>query len=278
MLTQAQQVITLRSRYAVEEGLQEVDTIDEQLRHQRFGKLHILALVRRKLLSIRIDTDPDQGEKRVVSLLNWLIRQKMCWMSGQRRRRSSHDMWKAWQVEGAINQIDTLLLELCQTFSSRWELSSARHGRGFQVFHCCDSITGSTSVDIARQYWCGPQRNLWYQEVAIVSLKRAEQQLEEIFQLTNHIDQPWPHHREIVWSLDMHALATNIARQQGQAVPISTGPSYPRSTSVGDIVVSLLSGTAWIVAPLGFQVITLAEDVPEASLEPIKREDLSGDD
>jgi hypothetical protein len=73
--------------------------------------------------------------------------------------------------------------------------------------------------------------------------------------LTNHIDQPWTRNREIAWSLDMHALISLFIDQQSQARPIANGPSYPRSTSVGDIVVSLLSGAVWVVAPFGFQVV-----------------------
>jgi hypothetical protein len=258
VLTQAQQVIALRRHYGVEEHTLEEYSADERLRHQRSGQLSILEWVYQKLTSIRADMEPDQVEKQLVSLLNWLVRQKVCWMSGKRRRRTSDNLWKAWQVEGAIKQIDIVLRELCKTFPSEGEHSSARHGRGFQVFHSRDLITtGYTGVDLARQRWCGPQRELWYQEVAIVTLKQAEQQLEEIFHLTNHIDQPWPRHQEVVWSLDMHALAAHIALISQHAVRAlpPTGPSYPRSTSVGDVIVSLLSGTAWIVAPLSFHVV-----------------------
>lgn len=277
MLTQAQQVIALRDRYIREEHPQDASPADDRLHHQRVGRMRILAQVRQRLTPIHADMKPDQVEKCVISLLNWLVGQKICWMSGARRRRSLDHLWKAWQVEGAIEQIDRVLRALNKTFPSPWEDSSARHGCGFQVFHCRDLLTGATGVDLARQRWRGPQRELWYQEVAIISLKRGEQQLEEVFRLTNHIDHPWPRHREIAWSLDMHALATRLTRiSQHPTRPIpSTGPSYPRSTSVGDIVVSLLSGAAWIVAPFGFQTVTA--EVPEITSHLLTREGVYGE-
>lgn len=277
VLTQAQQVIALRDCYALEEHPQDASPSDDRLHHQRIGRIRILTQVHRRLTPIHADMKPEQVEKRVMSLLNWLVGQKICWMSGARRRRTSDHLWKAWQVEGAIEQIDGVIRALSQTFPSRWEYSPARHGYGFQVFHCRDLLAGATGVDLARQRWCGPQRDLWYQEVAIISLKHAEQQLEEIFQLTNHIDHPWPRHREIAWSLDMHALATRLASvsQHPARAILPTGLSYPRSTSVGDVVVSLLSGAAWIVAPFGFQTIT--EEVSEITSHLPTREDVYGE-
>jgi len=275
VLTQAQQVIALRDRYALEERPQDAPPSDDRLYHQRVGQLRILAQVHQRLMPIHADMKPEQVEKRVMSLLNWLVGQKICWMSGARRRRTSDYLWKAWQVEGALEQIDRVLRALSKTFPSTWQDSSVRHGYGFQVFHCRDLVADATGVDLARQRWRGPQRELWYQEVAIIFLKRAEQQLEEVFRLTNHIDHPWPRHREIAWSLDM--LATRPARvlqHPARSLP-PTGPSYPRSTSVGDVVVSLLSGTAWIVAPFGFQTVT--EEVSEITPHLPTREGVYGE-
>ena len=56
--------------------------------------------------------------------------------------------------------------------------------------------------------------------------------LEQVFALTNHIDHPW----------------TN-----NPAVVCSTSAPPVRSTSVGDVIVSLESGQAWLVLPIGLQ-------------------------
>jgi hypothetical protein len=74
-----------------------------------------------------------------------------------------------------------------------------------------------------------------YQEVALLKVEGLSP-LEEAFRLTNHLERrKWQYNREVLWF--------------EADVPL-------RSTSVGDIVVSLASGTVWIVDGAGFRPIT----------------------
>lgn len=56
--------------------------------------------------------------------------------------------------------------------------------------------------------------------------------LGRVFALTNHIDHSWTSNPEVVWHDAAHPL---------------------RSTSVGDVIVSHLDGTAWLVMPAGLR-------------------------
>jgi hypothetical protein len=64
--------------------------------------------------------------------------------------------------------------------------------------------------------------------------------LGQVFALTNHIDHPWTDNPEVVWHT---------------AAPV-------RSTSVGDVIVSLQGGQAWLVMPIGLQELTADHDPP----------------
>ena len=260
MLSRAQQFLTLREYYVMCMQVCEVqsDVTDAQQREYARGQQRILEMVTDRLFSMRTDMEPVQVQRKVVSLLNWLVGQKVCWMSGQHRRRSSHNPQKAWRVEGAIAQIDEIIPQLYRLLSPDWKSSSTLHGLAFQVFHRRD-LDWTCTTDTACQRWCGPQREQWYQEVAIIQLTQAHDQLNKVFRVTNHIDQPWTRNREVAWSLDMHAFTSRLTQQRPSTLPMPTGPSYPCSTSVGDVVVSLLSGVAWVVAPIGFQILAPGE-------------------
>jgi hypothetical protein len=117
----------------------------------------------------------------------------------------------------------------------------------YAVFHANDLMT-RTQPD--HEWWSAKQNgDHRYQLVAIV-----EAPLEEVFQLTNHIDHAWWDNPQILWSPvtgqreaanDMIALfpPSLLAEQQ------------PRSTSTGDIIVACQTKRAWLVMPVGFQEI-----------------------
>jgi hypothetical protein len=132
--------------------------------------------------------------------------------------------------------------ELCARLSPTWTLSPKSYGRYFHVYHSTDMAAMRDSA-VGEQRWKGPEREWWCTEVAIINVPQRECQLEEVFRLTNHSEGNWTHHREVVW-----------VEVCGQV----------RSTSVGDVVVSLLSGTAWIVKNMGFQVIEQAGEEKRA--------------
>ena len=76
----------------------------------------------------------------------------------------------------------------------------------------------------------------------------VEAPLGQVFTLTNHIDHPWTDNPEVVWHI---------------AAPV-------RSTSVGDVIVSLQSSQAWLVMPFGLQ--ELAPDHDSAAGEGERRD------
>ena len=82
-----------------------------------------------------------------------------------------------------------------------------------------------------------PQPERWFHDRAshYSHVADVEAPLARVFALTNYIDCPWTENPEVVW----HALVAPL-----------------RSTSVGDVIVSRHSGTAWLVLPLGLQELS----------------------
>src|SRR5947209_5816833 len=80
-----------------------------------------------------------------------------------------------------------------------------------------------------------PQAEHWHTDRSrhYTHVADIEAKLSQVFELTNHIDHPWTDNPEVVWHT---------------AAPV-------RSTSVGDMIVSLESGQAWLVMPFGLQEI-----------------------
>ena len=78
-------------------------------------------------------------------------------------------------------------------------------------------------------------RSRYYTHVADVVAS-----LEQVFALTNHIDHPWTSNPQVVW----HTTAAPV-----------------RSTSVGDVIVSLESGQAWLVMPIGLQELAAESEL-----------------
>jgi hypothetical protein len=74
-------------------------------------------------------------------------------------------------------------------------------------------------------------QTLHYRHVADVEAH----QLEQVFALTNHQEESWTRHAQIVW----HATDAPV-----------------RSTSVGDVIVSSQTQQAWLVMPTGFREIS----------------------
>jgi len=87
-----------------------------------------------------------------------------------------------------------------------------------------------------RDIWAmlSPREDRWLHNQALHFRHVADvqaQQLEQVFALTNHQEESWTSHQEIVW----HATDAPV-----------------RSTSVGDVIVSSQTGQAWLVLPAGF--------------------------
>lgn len=78
-----------------------------------------------------------------------------------------------------------------------------------------------------------PQPENWHTDRSrhYTHVADVEAPLGRVFALTNHIDRSWTENPEVIWHT---------------AAPV-------RSTSVGDVIVSLQSGQAWLVMPFGLQ-------------------------
>ncbi len=100
-------------------------------------------------------------------------------------------------------------------------MSMEQHER-YAVYHANDL---HAMIAPQPEHW-HTDRSRHYTHVADVEAK-----LTQVFALTNHIDHPWTDNPEVVWHT---------------AAPV-------RSTSVGDVIVSLQSGQAWLVLPFGLQ-------------------------
>jgi hypothetical protein len=88
-----------------------------------------------------------------------------------------------------------------------------------------------------------PQAEHWYTDRSrhYTHVADVEAPLGQVFALTNHIDHSWTDNPEVVWHT---------------AAPV-------RSTSVGDVIVSLQNGQAWLVMPFGLQELA-ADHAPTA--------------
>ena len=87
-----------------------------------------------------------------------------------------------------------------------------------------------------------PQPERWYTDRSMhyTHVADVEARLSQVFALTNHIDHSWTENPEVVWHT---------------AAPV-------RSTSVGDVIVSLPSGQAWLVMPFGLQELAADQNPP----------------
>jgi len=260
--TRADKFITLRQRYerdALTLRAQQVFASEREER-QVSGRYQVLERVALDLVSIIHKMKAARVQMIIEGVLEYLAEQKATWLVNSIRRRSTDtsDELGAWLAKGAIAQIDAIVPELCARLSLQWNLTSRMHECYFHVYHSTD-LAALLDPAIGKQRWQGPGREQYYREVAIIKVPRSEHQLEEVYCLSSDFDWNRTHHRDLAWV------------QESKPV---------RSTSVGDIIVSLLSGTAWIKRNIGFQVIeqgavsvrelVLAND--EAGLESLFRE------
>lgn len=101
----------------------------------------------------------------------------------------------------------------------------------------------------ARDIWAmlSPRKDRWLLNQALHFRHVADvqaQELEHVFALTNHREESWTHHQEIVW----HATDAPV-----------------RSTSIGDVIVSSQTGQAWLVMPSGYSEIIPTTPPPDTT-------------
>lgn len=196
---------------------------------QTLGRYCVLKAIADRLSVVTATTLPSQVH--IENLLDRLASQKAHCLIER-----CEEGLLAWEAEGAIETIDEVVPKLWTLLSQEWNSTTKKHGQYYQVYHAVGYAT-MLDVEAGIGRFCSPQRANFYQEVALLKVE-SESPQDSVFSATNHAEQAWMHNREVLWFQDN--------------VPL-------RSTSVGDIVVSLISRVAWIVDHVGFQRIDISK-------------------
>jgi hypothetical protein len=225
--SQALQCISLRERYDSDYRDLRAQRLftSEQVERQTIGRYQTLNLLVGDLSFIMADMKPSQVQDIIEKTLHALAEAKATWIvnSIKKRRLYGINQLGEWTAEGAIAQIDDVVPDLVKV-SSRLKPSPQVHSCFFQVFR----FTPDDMVDVQRSAECwrsDPER--WFREVAIVHFAEREVMSMHNYQWLSL--QP-----TVLWSQE--------------------GASLSR-TSEGDVIVSLLSMTAWVVTPRGLEAI-----------------------
>ena len=237
MLTQAQKLLILREtsmQKARELRMEQPFTLKQSV-CQRQGRANILEEVVAAFARLTMEMESKQVQLVVQTLLAKLAERKAADLAFLLRNRMRYgiDQFDAWIAEGEIQQIDAMWTQICACCSRQWQVQPWKHGCFFHVYHSLDERSFGNAE--ARARWQSEKRALWFWEAAIIEVtptRTVEQRLEEVFRLTNHIEENWTQGQAIFWV------------QRGMPV---------RSTSRGDVIASVLSGNAWMVASVGFQ-------------------------
>jgi hypothetical protein len=216
---------------------------DEREERRILGCCEVLSWVISYLEEITEAMEPGRVHMSIEALLERMGEQKTDYLLHSIGPRRHHELNQLaeWMAEEAIVCIDTLVQDLWKLLSPPWHRTFQKHGTAFQVYH---SISADFDPQVSIQRWQGAERGQWFREVAIVRAKGVNS-LEEVFALTNHVDFSWHKNPQVLWSA--------IGRL--------------RSTSVGDIIVSIASDFAWVVYHHGMQLMV---KVPPA-VSPRKR-------
>lgn len=206
-----------------------------QTQFQQEGRVRILDEAVATLSGVTRDMQPRQAQEIVQPLLQKLAERKAAGLAFFRRNpmRYGIDLLDQWRMEGELQQIEEVRFHLCTCFSPRWHAQPWKHGCHFHVYHYQTEHAAEDSEAVAR--WQSEARTSWFWEVAIIEVAPArtiEQRLEEVFRQTNHVEGNWTQGQAVFWV------------QSG--IPL-------RSTSRRDVIVSVLSGSAWMVDLIGFQ-------------------------
>jgi hypothetical protein len=230
--TRAQRAIALRSWCQQQSTYLQDHPIDDSCADWRMaGRSWVLDDVVNGFQTMSTDTKPLEVHKKVESLLDWLAEKKALWLTAsklmERIREEERFLPVIWAAEGVVGTIDELVSKMWSLLSAQWNRSDKKQGQYYCVYHAVGH-EAMLNVQVGIERWTGAQRARFYQEVALL---KAEG-LHEVFRLTNHVEGSWCHTPEVFWFR--------------KDMPL-------RSTSTGDLVVSLASGAAWIVDHVGFQ-------------------------
>jgi hypothetical protein len=243
MATQAEKFVALREQFEATALTLKTQRgfLSEREERQAIGRYQTLESVAQHMAAINANMKSSQVQQVIEGILDQLGSAKATGIVNciRERRKYGINELGEWMTEGAIAQINEIIVQFFALLPPKWHTAgTAKHGRFFHVYHGQD-LDALRDTEIGKQHWFSPERAQWYQEVAIIEVKQPEQQLEEVYRLTNHIDRDgWHQNREVLWRRKISTDELNQA---------------PRSTSTGDILVSVLSGFAWITASLGFE-------------------------
>jgi hypothetical protein len=234
--SRAQRFISLREQFETDYlALRvQVDKLTDRAWRLAIGRCKTLEALVADLGSITAGMKPMQVQEVVVGILHELAEDKATWMvnSIKKRRLYGINELGEWSAEGAIAQIDEVVPVLMKGLFSKARPTPQIHGRFFQVFQVFRQLVSDDVVD--------PQRNAarwrvarahWYQDVAILEFPGPEVLLEQISQGMDPLSRERP---KVLWSLDETAAF--------------------RAT-VGDVILSLLSGRVWIVTASGLESV-----------------------
>lgn len=227
----------------------------EQAAYQRIGRIEMLAWAAEHLRSLNITMKPVTWLPRIEALLDALEENKVAWLvnSIRERRANGLNQLAEYRAEGAIAQIDGIVEQVLALLPRKWhETSSRRNGRFFHVYQSLMPdvlINKETGV----QRWFGPECEQCYQEVALLQVKEPENQLASVYKLTSRPG--WHQSQEVMW------VRKNPPERFGKPA----APFIPRLTEAGDVLVSALTGAAWMVADVGF--VPLVQPEPEREVE-----------
>jgi len=242
---------------------------NEREERQVIGRYQTLEAVVDDLATVNESMKPAQLRPLIEGVLDRLGERKAGWMVYYVRERQRHGINQLgeWTAEGAIAQIDEIVVQLLARLSPKWHTASTKlHGRYFQVYHCLN-LAAMLDSEIGKRHWLSPERDQWFQEVAIIQVEQPQHQLEEVFRLTNHSgDRGWDENHEVIWrgkTRPVPATTTGAVEQGGDRQTSAMNQwQIPRSTSVGDVIVALLSGATWITANVGFEPLISPDQRP----------------
>jgi hypothetical protein len=235
-VSRAQRYIDLRERYgqcATALYFQRQFTGERQER-QVIGRRKTLEALVQSLEPIVPGMGPARVGELVLSVLDKLAEDKATWLINSiKRRREFHiNELGEYTAEGAIAQIDEVIPELLAGLATRTSPVPQVHGRYFQVYR---QPTPVEQIDVClwQERWYGDRRGDWFLDVAIVCVEQPGLALEQLFQT-------------LCFQLREKPTVRWLRQGMSNAAPVA-----------GDIVVSMLSGAAWLVNGAGSEAFEL---------------------
>jgi hypothetical protein len=214
----------------------------DQAERRTIGRYQALEYLAANLSSIVAGMRPAQVHEVILRELHRLAEAKATWLVNSIRKRREYHINELgeWTAEGAIAQIDEMVPELCGLLLPRLTPAPRIHSRYFQLWKplAPDGVDDLQRI-ATRWAWA---REHWHREVAILEFDDENVSIDRCYQviaLAGRRGGP-----RLLWSLDGADLA-----QPGR----------------GDVIVSLLSGEAWLLDGTGLRQVSAILGAPTAA-------------